>query len=327
MATETVQIPLAGLVRPTPAKAEIINDPMVERFSFLFAGRTDVWGAVHGQAIKEPVTMTQYCNHLAGKTSLGIYPLTPQGLVRWFAIDIDKLDPALALRLLAALRSLGLSQGVYLERSKGKGFHIIILLSDWVLAIQVRRIAKAALSQAGLPATTEIFPKQDQLTQDIPWGNCLNLPYFAGDHPEGRRMVVDPATLTPVPLRIWLEEVKPFPVDALPAVADALPAKPEVAVGRGPCQAETLAKLSGIQEPGMRRPTLVSLTGYLRCRGVDEDVAVMLLLAWARERFKPPLPDTETEKHIRGIYRRYGIPILLHHRLSQGRLPTVEVGP
>jgi hypothetical protein len=195
------------------------------------------------------------------------------------------------------------------------------------LAIQVRRIAKAALSQAGLPATTEIFPKQDQLTQDTPWGNYLNLPYFAGDHPEGRRMVVDPGTLTPVPLRIWLEEVKPFPVDALPAVADALPAKPEVAVRRRPSKAETLAKLSGTQAPGMRRPTLVSLTGYLRCRGVDEDVAVMLLLPWAREHFKPPLSDTEAEKHIRGIYRRYGIPTRLHRGLSQGRLPTVEVGP
>ena len=326
MATETVLIPLAELVRPTPAKAEIIDDPMVERFSFLFAGRTDVWGAVHGQAIKAPVTMTQYRNHLAGKTSLGIYPLTPQGLVRWFAIDIDKLDPALALRLLAALRTLGLSQGVYLERSKGKGFHIIILLSDWVLAIQARRIAKAALSQAGLPTTTEIFPKQDQLTQATPWGNYLNLPYFGGDNPEGRRMLVDPGTLTPVPLRIWLEEVKPFPVDALPAVANALPAKPEAAVRRGPSKAETLAKLSGIQEPGMRRPTLVSLTGYLWCRGVDEDVAVELLLPWAREHFSPPLSDGEIEKHVRGIYRRYG---LGSHRLVDSQahqvLPSIEV--
>jgi hypothetical protein len=327
MAPESVLIPLAGLVRPTLAKAEIIDDPMVERFSFLFAGRTDVWGAVHGQAIKAPVTITHYRNHLAGKTSLDIYPLTPQGLVRWFAIDIDKQDPALALRLLAALRTLGLSQAVYLERSKGKGFHIIILLSDWVLAIQARRIARAALIQAGLPATTEIFPKQDQLTQDTPWGNYLNLPYFAGDNPEGRRMVVDPGTLTPVPLRIWLEEVKPFPVDALPAVVNTLPAKPEVAVRRGTSKAEILAKLSGTQEPGMRRPTLVSLAGYLRCHGVAEDVAVELLLPWAREHFKPPLPDTEVETHIRGIYRRYGIPAIGCYSPRRAILPTVEVGP
>ncbi len=138
-------------------------------------------------------------------------------------------------------------------------------------------------------------------------------------------MVVDPGTLTPVPLRIWLEEVKPFPADALPSVADALPAKPEVAVRRRPCQAETLAKLSGIQEPGMRRPTLVSLTGYLRCRGVAEDVAVMLLVPWAREHFEPPLPDTEVERHIRGIYRRYGIPARGRHSPSRAILPTVEV--
>jgi hypothetical protein len=76
----------------------------------------------------------------------------------------------------------------------------------------------------------------------------------------------------------------------------------------------------------MRRPTLVSLAGHLRCRGVAEDVAVMLLLPWAREHFKPPLPDAEVEKHIRGIYRRYGIPARMHRRLSHGRLPTVEVG-
>src|SRR5918996_5714911 len=96
----------------------MINDPMVERFSSLFAGRTDVWGAVHGQAIKSPVTITQYRNHLAGKTSLGIYPLTLQGLVRWFAIDIDKQDPALALRLVETLRTFGIAHGIYLERSK-----------------------------------------------------------------------------------------------------------------------------------------------------------------------------------------------------------------
>jgi hypothetical protein len=140
-------------------------------------------------------------------------------------------------------------------------------------------------------------------------------------------MVVDPDTLTPIPLRTWLEEVKPFPVDALPAVADALPAKPEVAVGRGSYKSETLAKLSATQEPGMRRPTLVSLTGYLRCRGVDEDVAVELLLPWARVHFKPPLPDTELERHIRGIYRRYGIPATGCYSSSRAILPTVEVGP
>ena len=57
----------------------------------------------------------------------------------------------------------------------------------------MRRIAKAALSLAGLPAATEVFPKQDHLSEDTPWGNYLNLPYFGGGDSEGRRMVFDPA--------------------------------------------------------------------------------------------------------------------------------------
>ena len=77
----------------------------------------------------------------------------------------------------------------------------------------------------------------------------------------------------------------------------------------------------------MRRPTLVSLTGYLRCRGVAENLAVMLLVPWAREHFKPPLPDTEVERHIRGIYHRYDIPARGRHSPSRAILPTVEVGP
>ena len=59
--------------------------------------------------------------------------------------------------------------------SKGKGFHVFVFLSDWVAAVHMRRILHYALQIAGLPETTEIFPKQDQLTVDTPWGNYLNL--------------------------------------------------------------------------------------------------------------------------------------------------------
>ena len=58
---------------------------------------------------------------------------------------------------------------------------------------------------------------------------------------------------------------------------------------------------------GERRPTLVKLAGYLRYRGIPEEVAVALLLPWAEKRFREPLPPEELERHIRGIYRRYGV--------------------
>jgi hypothetical protein len=291
----------------TPMK---VNDSIVRRFASLFAGRTDVWGALHGQAVKEPVNCTQYRNHLAGVTSLGIYPLTTQGLVHWAAIDIDRQDPHLALDLMEALHALEVTQGVYLERSKGKGYHVIVLLSGWAPAVVVRRIARAALNEAGLPATTEVFPKQDRLSEITPWGNYLNLPYFGGNNPQGRRMILDPRQLCPIPLEIWLRQVKSLPVEGLDSALRRLPriAEPESdsLESRG-SRAPVIALVSGIHATGTRRPTLVSIAGYLRYRGVAEDVAVLLLIPWARQHFAPPLPDAEIEKHVRGIYRRYGL--------------------
>ena len=57
---------------------------------------------------------------------------------------------------------------------------------------------------------------------------------------------------------------------------------------------------------GGRRPALVRLAGYLRYRGIPEEVAVVLLLPWARKAFMDPLPMEEIERHVRGIYQRYG---------------------
>ena len=248
-----------------------------------------------------------YRRHLEGHCSLGIYPLTPEGLVRWSAIDIDRQDPTLAFQLIAALVSLGIDHGIYLERSKGKGYHIIVFLSDWSSAVAVRRIAKAALQIAGLPAATEIFPKQDRLTRQTPWDSYLNLPYFGGDNPEGRRMILNSDNLAPIPLQVWLEQVTCFPAESLESIASALPEEPPARADTGRLQAKALDLLSSTHTAGTRHPTLVSLTGHLRVRGVGEDVAVELLLPWAREHLSPPLPDGEIEKHVRGIYRRYGL--------------------
>ena len=58
---------------------------------------------------------------------------------------------------------------------------------------------------------------------------------------------------------------------------------------------------------GERRPTLIRIAGYLRFRGIPEDVAVALVLPWAEKRFSEHLSKEEIEKHVRGIYKRYGV--------------------
>jgi hypothetical protein len=139
-------------------------------------------------------------------------------------------------------------------------------------------------------------------------------------------MILNPDNLAPIPLQVWLEQVTCFPAESLESIASALPEEPQAKAELGRPQAKALDLLSSTHTAGTRRPTLVSLAGHLRVRGVDEDVAVELLLPWAREHFSPPLPDGEIEKHVRGIYRRYGLgnrrPVDYQARQV---LPSIEV--
>lgn len=90
--------------------------------------------------------------------------------------------------------------------------------------------------------------------------------------------------------------------------------KPHVAKGEGHAQSEVLEMLKRPLLIGERRPTLVKLAGYLRFRGIPEEVAVALLLPWAKRAFNDPLPADEVERHVRGIYHRYGVAAPRHSR-------------
>ena len=298
----------------------LVDVSIVRLFASLFPGRYDVWGALHGEAIKERLTLTHFRRHLEGRVSLGIYPLRRDGAVKWFAGDIDRNEPEHALGLAEAFRQLGLTSGVYVERSKGKGFHVLVLLDHWLPARDVRLAAKEALRIAGLPVGTEVFPKQDRLTDETPWGNYLNLPYFGGDNPQGRRMIINPLTLAPWPLEDWLASVQLFPTDALPHVLDNLPDADRGKQSQAKnSPGDILELLLTTHASGSRRPGVVRLAGYLRVRGVPEHVAVALLLPWARQHNQPSLADAEIERHIQGIYRRYGV-------RSVGDLSAVDPG-
>ena len=76
---------------------------------------------------------------------------------------------------------------------------------------------------------------------------------------------------------------------------------------------------------GERRPALIKLVGYLRCRGIPEEVAVALVLPWAKTSFTEPLPAEEVERHIRGIYNRYGMPSPFRWRFGRSHPLRLEV--
>ncbi|MGD0333076.1 MAG: bifunctional DNA primase/polymerase [Xanthobacteraceae bacterium] len=77
--------------------------------------------------------------------------------------------------------------------------------------------------------------------------------------------------------------------------------------GRGPRVRRSLGDWrqlvhDGVSE-GERNTTIASLTGHLLWHGVDPQVALELMLAWNRQRCRPPLDDEEVARVVASITR------------------------
>lgn len=309
-------------ITPRQGKGQAFNQEVVEAFQSLFRGRTDAWGALPPKCNHESVALAHYERHLKAETSLGIYPLLDDGTCFWIAGDLDQPGSASwhkgpddimpALALMESLNYYGVNQGVTLEKTKSKGWRVWLFSSAPMPARHVRRLFRAAIGRTGLPPSVEIFPKQDFVgkptpNNPFPVGNYVHLPYFGGgpSGDRGGRVMVDPKTLIPIALGDFLI-LRRFPADALPLVLENLP-KVETNQKQGRAPEKIARMLSQSLAVGERRPTLVKVAGYLRYRAIPEEIAVRLLLPWAEKAFNEPLPPEEVERHVHGVYLRYGL--------------------
>ena len=139
-------------------------------------GRTEEGKKVEGDSftIKEPVTTEKYRDHLMGKTGLGVVPIDNNNNVRFCVIDVDdyKIDVAVYLRVIEEFK---LPFCVF--KSKSGGIHMYTFFSEDVKASDAIDMMRVWLSIFGLPAKTEIFPKQ-RVLKNGEGGNWINLPYF-----------------------------------------------------------------------------------------------------------------------------------------------------
>lgn len=245
-------------------------DALAARFAALFAGRVDVAGrlTVPGRAYQEKtlVTIATYREHLAGRrwpgSSLGIYPLTDEGRCCWGVADVDLGDEASAWRLADALLALGARPLV--EVSKSKGHHVWIFFGEWVPAYAARRLLLRAATESGVPC--EVFPKQDAITAETPYGNFVHLPYPGHPDAAGGRYFVtrDGRALGPEAFlaRVEATELPDWARERPPAhrpPADRL-ARGAFAGRRAPC---VEACLNGTVGEGARNEALVRVAGYL----------------------------------------------------------------
>lgn len=175
----------------------LLVDTVDRQFAYLFRGRTDAWGAVEGRSVQEPVTPEHYERHLwqAGQ-SMGVYPLvkTPAGMrVAWGCTDIDNADNPeaclpLARNLVRVLGLLGIT--AWVERTKGKGYHVWVFVDGWCAAENMRNALLFAHQVAGV-APTEVNPKQtSEAKLKVGLGNYVNLPYAHDWRGTDRRTVI-----------------------------------------------------------------------------------------------------------------------------------------
>ena len=160
-----------------------------EQFQKLFTGLQRGYGILRAdgnyQYVKGQPTTKLYQQHLEGKISLGIVPITDKGNCRFGVIDFDdhkkngiKIKDFDYEALLKKIKFLKLPLIVF--KSKSGGAHAYLFLQEWVPAIDVRHILKKMAYALGCSRDIEIFPKQDKIEPDDS-GNFINLPYHAGN--------------------------------------------------------------------------------------------------------------------------------------------------
>lgn len=191
-------------------------------FKTNFEGNTDSYILFDGKNYitkHEQVTKELYQQHLEGKLSLGIIPITKDNTCKWGVIDDDshKKDKSKAIqpynykKLLKKIEILGLPVTVY--KSKSGGAHIKLSLDKHYPAYKVRNIIKKIAYQL-CETTPEIFPKQDKLNPgDV--GSALNLPYHNGNtrvaiDNEGNPLDYEKGSLYESNLRVSMEELKQY---------------------------------------------------------------------------------------------------------------------
>lgn len=173
-------------------KKQLSNKEKIRLFFSLFNGLKNVYGTYsiksgkHWQ-IKGKVKEKVIENHLTGKQPYGFYPLIGDKTTVGIA-DFDDLDPRPPIEFIKRAQHYGLS--AYLEKSKSKGYHVWLFFpEDGVNASKLRIVIKFILNEINA-SDTEVFPKQDSITNNDSYGNFINAPLFGMLTPKGKTVFV-----------------------------------------------------------------------------------------------------------------------------------------
>lgn len=268
------------------------------------------WTAVQGREGYEPLADFHWMRHLTAEMGLGIVPVQLDGLVRWFAFDVDKYDElgdALHIKLVKRIDKIGIPMVV--TRSKSGGAHCWCFLTAPIPAADAIDYLKAwrrLMGFADNDKKVELFPKQKSV-EDMDAGSWVNLPYFGGHEPYDNRVCIGPrgqALTFPEFLRFAASRrIAPEDLGRVGHETEAPGASiPEQALGHQqapPCVQAMMAE--GVGEGG-RNSAAYQLAVYLQKS--DPDNWKGRLHEECSKIMSPPLPYTEVARMIGSMQRQ-----------------------
>lgn len=188
------------------SESPAFNHSTAEKLLNLFAGREDLYSTEEiGKGGKRqteiqpyPLTAQKLYGHLCGKTTLGTCIQRPNGTVRYIVVDVDVSKKVLlenergseackaylkkALRRANEVRELYRQFGLtgYIEYSGGRGYHVWLLLTEWIQVRYANMLCDLTESRLGgeeegivlefFPNKTRLKPGKFGQTMKIPLG-------------------------------------------------------------------------------------------------------------------------------------------------------------
>jgi superfamily II DNA or RNA helicase len=150
-----------------------------------------------GHRLMLPVSDDVIFGHLAGKHTVGIYPLLPDDTCHLLAVDFDEAEWREDARAFAqSCAELGVPVSLEISRS-GQGAHAWVFFSNPVSARDARRLGTAIVThtcartrQLRLDSYDRLFPNQDTMPKGG-FGNLIALPLQKAPRENGYSLFAD----------------------------------------------------------------------------------------------------------------------------------------
>ena len=181
-----------------------------------------------GHRLLMPLSDTVIYDHLAGKQTVGVYPLLEDDSCYFLAVDFDEADwQQDAQAFIQSCNELGVPAALEISRS-GQGAHAWVFFAGRVSARDARRLGTAIIShtcartrQLKLASYDRLFPNQDTIPKGG-FGNLIALPLQKHPRESGCSVFVDAALRPHGDQWAYLAAIQPMaPHDIEPTILRA----------------------------------------------------------------------------------------------------------